>query len=133
MQQRQANSQGNSSVDALQRLEAGEGTPLISGEVPLPALPEGASLSEKVVFGTAGVGFVSNALSLILSPHVTVMCSAALGMLLTPFCAFQQKKITQARALKKTNEVMQEEVVKLHRENDRLQEQEKDMSASVLK
>jgi hypothetical protein len=122
--------------EVFRRLEAGEGTPLIhqteSSEA-LPALPPDASLKEKAVTVGAGIGVVSNALSLFLSAHPVAMCSSILGLVLSPVAAFQQRKITQARALEKTNKVMKEQVEKLQHENSRLQDQEKQIGTSVLK
>jgi len=119
------------SDDTLSRLEAGEGTPLVTEDL-LPPLPE-TSWKEQAVTGFAGAGFLANVLALLFSPHLFVMISSSLGLLVLPYTAFQQRKITQTAALKVTNEALQGEVAILQRENDRLQEKEQELGSSVLK
>ena len=122
--------------DPLHRAEVGEGTPLVlasDNDVPLPELPADASWKEKATAVTAGVGFGTSFLALLFSPSPTVFVSGLTGMLLAPYAAFQQRKLTQVRALKETNHVMQLEVEELQTQNKRLQEQEKRMGASVLR
>ena len=123
------------SDEALFRAE--EGTPLIrsaSGDeiVPLPELPEDASLKEKAMALVGGLGFGTNFLAIFFSPNPLVFVSSVLGMMISPFAAFQQRKLTQVRALDETNDRMQLEVEQLQKENSRLQEQEKKMGASVV-
>ena len=61
----------------------------------------------------------------------SVLISGALGLVLAPYAAFQQRKITEIEALKETNEVMQDEVAHLTAENSRLQAQVQQIEKSV--
>lgn len=63
----------------------------------------------------------------------SVMVSSILGILLSPYAAFQQRKITQTEALKQTVEYMQTEVDYLTTENDRLSNQVHSVEESVSK
>jgi len=63
--------------------------------------------------------------------HPSVLISGVLGLVLAPYAAFQQRKITQVEALKETNEVMHEEMAHLAAENNRLQTQVQQIEKSV--
>ena len=60
-----------------------------------------------------------------------MVISGVLGLVLAPYAAFQQRKITEIESLKETNEVMQEEVAHLTAENGRLQAQVQQIEKSV--
>lgn len=120
-----------STRDVLQRVEVGEGTPLV--QEPLPRLPRNSTFKDKVVTALAALGFTANLLSTMLSPQPSVFLSAVLGMLLSPYAIFQMRKLSQVRALKETNTRMQEEVGRYQYENMRLQHQEEELAASVVK
>lgn len=118
-----------SSGDVLHRIEVGEGTPLV--QEPLPEIPEGSTFKERIVTTLAGLGFGTNLLSVLFSSQSSVFWSGILGMLLSPYAMFQQRKLVQVRVLGETNVRMQDEVGRLQIENTRLQHQEEELSASV--
>lgn len=77
---------------------------------------------------------ITSLLSLFLeasASHPSVVISGVLGLVLAPYAAFQQRKITEIESLKETNEVMQEEVAHLTAENGRLQAQVQQIEKSV--
>ena len=77
---------------------------------------------------------ITSLLSILLeasASHPSVLISGVLGLLLAPYAAFQQRKITEVEALKETNEVMQGEVTHLTAENSRLQAQVRQIEKSV--
>lgn len=77
---------------------------------------------------------ITSLLSILLeasASHPSVLISGVLGLLLAPYAAFQQRKITEVEALKETNEVMQGEVTHLTAENSRLQAQVQQIEKSV--
>jgi len=79
---------------------------------------------------------VSSLLSLVLETsvvHPSVLISGALGLVLSPYAAFQQRKITQTQALKETNEVMEAEVAHLTAENVRLETSVQKVQQSVAR
>jgi len=63
--------------------------------------------------------------------HPIIFVTGVLGLVLSPYAAFQQRKITQVEALKETNEAMEEEVTKLTAENNRLEAQVQKMEETV--
>lgn len=63
--------------------------------------------------------------------HPSVFISGALGMILSPYAAFQQRKITEVEALQKINESLEEEVTHLQAENTKLTDQVKQVEGSV--
>jgi len=65
--------------------------------------------------------------------HPSVLISSALGLVLSPYAAFQQRKITQTQALKETNEVLEAEVAHWTAENARLQASVQNMQQSVAR
>lgn len=77
---------------------------------------------------------ITSLLSVILeasASHPSVLISGVLGLVLAPYAAFQQRKITQVETLKETNEALQGEVAHLTAENDRLQSQVQQIETSV--
>lgn len=116
--------------DVLHRVEVGEGTPLV--QEPFPELPTGSTFKEKIVTALAALGFGTNLLSVIFAPQRSVVVSGIMGMILTPYALFQQRKLRQVRALAETNVRMQDEVGRLQNENTRLQHQEEELGVSVV-
>eukprot|EP00525_Craspedostauros_australis_P013159 CAMPEP_0198110196 /NCGR_PEP_ID=MMETSP1442-20131203/2216_1 /TAXON_ID= /ORGANISM="Craspedostauros australis, Strain CCMP3328" /LENGTH=261 /DNA_ID=CAMNT_0043766153 /DNA_START=84 /DNA_END=869 /DNA_ORIENTATION=- len=122
-------------------VETGEAAPLTGGEaVPadeegmLKPMPEGGSITEKAVAGTAAISVIVNVVSLILNAIVLnpiFLVSSLLGVAAGPFAAFQEQKITQAKALAETNEKFSEEVDHLKNENVRLTTQLESLGSSV--
>lgn len=141
-------------TEKIQRMEAGESTPLLVTTPPATVMTSGTTTTtsatggegssrimsempevcrrELIVTTGAGIGFICNAISMVLSTHPIIMVTSILGLLVTPFAAFQQKKITQARALAQTNQVLAEQVQRLNQETNRLQAQEKQLASSVV-
>lgn len=77
---------------------------------------------------------LSSILSLIFeSSQPAVLVSAMLGILLSPYAAFQQRKLTETEALRQTVEQFEEEVNYLQVENARLKNQVATMEESVSK
>ena len=87
-------------------VEIGEESPLLSNddERPLEQLPEGSTAAEKAVAGFSSVTFGTSFAAMLFerSPMVTV--SGIIGILVSPYAAIQQQKITTCEALAETNE-----------------------------
>lgn len=93
------------------------------------------SLKERAVTATAFVGFFSSITSIILeaTAHPSVWVSGILGLVIAPYSALQQKKLTHVEALQQTNQVLEVEVENLEAENARLKQTIQEMEESVLK
>ena len=65
--------------------------------------------------------------------HPSVYISGLLGVLLAPYAAIQQRKLTEVQALDETNERLESEVNQLAAENERLSAQVKSVESSVSK
>jgi hypothetical protein len=77
---------------------------------------------------------LSSILSLLFeSSQPAVLVSAVLGIILSPYAAFQQRKLTETEALRQTVEQFEEEVNYLEVENARLKNQVTAMEESVSK
>lgn len=123
-------------------IEAGESTPLLSkrkkdknGDDPAPLrdIPEHTGV-EKAVGLAAGAGVGANIASIILNPFsVAVKVSGAVGTVLGPYCALQQSKITETKAMKETCDRLASEVQNLKVENGRLGQYVDDLGDSVTK
>lgn len=65
--------------------------------------------------------------------HPSVLISGTLGLILSPYAAFQQRKLTQTEALHQTNELLEHEVNHLSIENSKLTKQVQHIEESVSK
>jgi len=65
--------------------------------------------------------------------HPVVLVSGFLGLLLSPYAAFQQRKLTQVEALGQTNAVLEAQVSELEVENAKLRKSVQEMEESVIK
>lgn len=86
-------------------LELGESTPLLSpGGTPLLTELPAFSFQEKVVGFFSACTFGTSTISIIASMgNPFVYLSGLLGIIIAPYAAFQQQKITQIKALSETN------------------------------
>jgi len=75
------------------------------------------------VSGLAFVAFCTSFLSLVVldSSHLAILFSGILGILIAPYAAYQQRKITRTETLRHKSEQMMIEINTLEAENDRLQ------------
>jgi len=64
--------------------------------------------------------------------HPIVLVSGILGLLVSPYAAFQQRKLTQLEALHQTNAALEEEVEGLENENMRYKKAVQELEESVL-
>jgi hypothetical protein len=118
--------------------ELGEGTPLLRGstdggdEQPLADIKDWTR-REQVVASISAISFGSSVGAMMLSPTPVVLTAGSIGVLLAPYVAFQQQKITDVQALSETNKRVQEEVQQLQHENGKLQAQVEDLAKSVQK
>jgi hypothetical protein len=78
----------------------------------------------------------TSALSLILESvalHPSVLISSVLGMVLSPYAAFQQRKISEVDALHQTNVLLEKELSHFKAENIKLSNQVQQVQATVAK
>ena len=136
-------------IDPLVQAEAGESTPLIVSETGLlsadnnnddepPPLQEmkAETLKERAVTIFAVAGTLTSAVTLFFLTSMsnpTLYVSSLLGVLISPFCALQQRKLTQVEALKQTNQRFEEEVADLSSTHARLTKQVQSLHEEVLK
>lgn len=65
--------------------------------------------------------------------YSSMIVAGSLGILLSPFAAFQQRKISEVEALHKANTLLQKEVTRIQTENVKLAAQVQEVEASVSK
>lgn len=75
---------------------------------------------EMAVAGLAGVTVVISIVALVISSNLFVLATGILGILIPPFSAYQQQKITDTKAMMETNAAMERELANLKYENERL-------------
>jgi hypothetical protein len=86
-------------------VEAGERTPLVGDDAHdevLKDLPE-STKKEKAVAGLAVVSFLASLATIIFDGGLFTNISGILGVMLSPYAAIQQRKITDVDALSETN------------------------------
>ena len=88
--------------------ELGEQSPLLSPGVvdddePLKEL-KASSRAEKAVAGVSAVSFGASVAAMLLESNPVVYVSGMIGVIVSPYAAIQQSKITQVQALDQTNE-----------------------------
>jgi hypothetical protein len=79
---------------------------------------------------------VTSALSLIVesvSQHPSILISGVLGMLLSPYAAFQQRKISEVEALHQTNVLLEQELTHIKEENAKLSVQVQEVQTTVAR
>lgn len=81
------------------------------------------------LFGIVAV--LSSIISLVISFNPISKCTAILGILIPPYCIYQERKITDIKALKETNERLEYEVSQLSNSNQKLNDQNNQIEASV--
>jgi hypothetical protein len=85
-------------------VELGEESPLLdNGEKPLEDL-KGPSKTERAVAGISAVSFGSSLAAMLFEKNPVVYVSGLIGVVVSPYAAIQQQKITQVNALAQTNE-----------------------------
>lgn len=87
---------------------------------------------EKVVAVVAGGSVISASLALIIaSMNPVVLLTGVLGIIIPPYSALQEQKITDCKAMRETNMVMEIEMNNLKYNNERLSEENGKLQASV--
>lgn len=86
---------------------------------------------EKCVALFGIVAVLSSIISLVISFNPISKCTAILGILIPPYCIYQERKITDIKALKETNERLEYEVSQLSNSNQKLNDQNNQIEASV--
>lgn len=76
---------------------------------------------------TVGVSIAAMVISY--NPFVTIAC--VFGLLVPPFTALQERKMTDIKAMQENNETMERELVNLKHENNRLTGENKKLETSV--
>jgi len=89
--------------------------------------------SEIFVTAMATVTTATAMVSMAISANPFVLISGAVGVLVPPYVAFQQQKITDCKEMEKTNAVMDRELNNLKHENERLEVENKKLETSVAK
>jgi hypothetical protein len=84
-------------------VEIGEQSPLISNEKPLEDL-SGTSKAEKAVAGFSVISFGASFAAMLFENNPIVYLSGLIGVIVSPYAAIQQQKITHVEALAETNE-----------------------------
>jgi hypothetical protein len=80
-----------------------EQSPLVSNEKPLKSITE-TTTSEKTVAGFSVVSFGMSFAAMLFEHHPIVYLSGLIGIIVSPYAAIQQQKITTVHALAETNE-----------------------------
>lgn len=119
-------------------LEAGEQTPLVDKKPNFQEYPplqdmKAETYKEQIVAVLAGVGSGSALLALLFasSGNPTILFSGSLGVGLSPYAAFQQRKLTEAEALEQLNQHMDAEMDQLMYENKRLAGQVRELKDTI--
>lgn len=86
---------------------------------------------ERVVTALAGSTSLLSLLSMFTLPNPLVYLSSIMGIILPPYSAFLERKITECIALEETNQAMDRELNNLHYENERLDREVKKLQTSV--
>lgn len=81
------------------------------------------------VMATGSVTMSILAMLVSANPFTTV--TGVLGLILPPYSALQEQKITDCKAMRESNEVMQHELENLERENERLEIETEKLQGSV--
>jgi len=87
--------------------------------------------SEIFVTAMATVTTATAMVTMAISANPFVLISGAVGVLVPPYVAFQQQKITDCKEMEKTNAVMDRELNNLKHENERLEVENKKLETSV--
>lgn len=88
---------------------------------------------ETTVAVFASVAVISSIISLIIGFNPISKVTAILGILLPPYCVYQERKITDIKTLRETNERLQVEVSHLSHSNEKLNHQNNAIETSVNK
>jgi len=86
---------------------------------------------EIAVSGFAAVTVATSIGALVITSNLFVMITALFGVLVPPYAAFQEQKITDIKAMDETSEVMTGELNNLKHENGRLEGENEKLKTSV--
>lgn len=87
---------------------------------------------ELFIAGTASTSVTFATLSLIIAYiNPVVLVTSVLGIIVPPYSALQEQKITDCKAMRQTNVVMEQELNNFQYNNDRLHEQNDELEATV--
>jgi FtsZ-binding cell division protein ZapB len=86
---------------------------------------------EKSVTIFASAAVVSSIISLVITFNPVSKFAAILGILIPPYCVYQERKITDIKALKETNQRLEYEVSQLSSSNETLNLQNNQIEASL--
>ncbi len=90
------------------------------------------TVREKIVATVAGGSVISASLALIVaSLNPVVLITGVLGIIIPPYSALQEQKITDCKAMRETNMVMELEMNNLKYNNERLREENEKLHAAV--
>jgi len=89
------------------------------------------TLLEIAVSGFAAVTVATSIGALVITSNLFVMITALFGVLVPPYAAFQEQKITDIKAMDETSEVMTGELNNLKHENGRLEGENEKLKTSV--
>lgn len=97
----------------------------------LKKLPEWTA-REMVISGVAGASVVSSVAALIIAGiNPIIYMTAIAGIVIPPYSALQEQKITDCKAMKETNMAMEREMQNLKYNNDRLKAENDEIENSV--
>jgi len=86
---------------------------------------------EIAVTGFAGITMIIAIITLAISANPLVLVTGILALLVPPFSAYQQQKITDIKAMQETNAAMERELTNLKYENERLSGENDRLDESV--
>ncbi len=90
------------------------------------------TLRERIIATIAGGSVISASLALIVaSLNPVVLITGVLGIIIPPYSALQEQKITDCKAMRETNMVMELEMNNLKYNNERLCEENEKLHAAV--
>jgi len=101
-----------------------------ANDVVLQDIPSWTPL-EIIVTGLAGATVVISIIALVLSSNPFVLATGILGIIIPPYSAYQQQKITDVKAITETNGAMERELTNLRYENEQLTGKSEELKESV--
>jgi len=91
------------------------------------------SFAEIAISGLATVTVGVSIAAMVIAYNPLVIIASVFGLLVPPFTALQEQKMTDIKAMEETNEAMERELANLKHENDRLAGENKELETSIVK